>query len=312
MAVERAALVIQQVRLDGRRAARRGRMRADVHRRDVPRLIDIDPRRVNALWGNRLAFRPEQIRRREIQLAPELLAALNHAAERIRAAEQPRGLLHFARRNGRAHPCGGNGQAVDLHLVHNVRLKAVFFPEAAHILRLARAHPAKGVIEADDHVLRMQRVHKRLHKRLRRLRGIRPVKRTEHRRIDSELSDRANFFRACLQLRRRLFRRIGRHRMRRKRVDHALEVIQRRQFVGLAHQLRMPFVHAVKHAEGNHRLPAAPLALVCQEYHSFLAPQTMIARPHSRSIASNFRVSPSNRPIPQNCPFRYSRVGCPG
>lgn len=64
-------------------------------------------------------------------------------------------------------------QTADLHLVHNVRFKAVLFAKTSHIRRLARAHFAERIIETDDHVFRMQRAHKRLHEFFRRLRGIR-------------------------------------------------------------------------------------------------------------------------------------------
>ena len=130
MAVERAALVIQQVRLDGRRAARRGRMRADVHRRDVPRLIDIDPRRVNALWGNRLAFRPEQSRRREIQLAPELLAALNHHETALRVTAER--AMNTRLEGGCQVPIGSYAELID----GEIWLRAlVGAPDGSQIIR---------------------------------------------------------------------------------------------------------------------------------------------------------------------------------
>ena len=242
-------------------------MCADVHRRNIPRFIDIGARRVNAFRRNRLFLGPKQVRRREIEPAPQLFAPLNHAADGVRAAQQPGGFLHVSLRHGGTHARRGNRQTADLHLVHNVRLKAVLFAKTAHIRRLARAHFAERIIETDDHVFRMQRAHKRLHEFFRRLRGIRPVKRAKHRRVNPQLGDRADFFRAGFQLWRHPVRRICRHRMGRKRVNHAFQIIQSRQLVGLAHQLRMSLVYAVEHAEGDRRLPAAPLTLMCQEYH---------------------------------------------
>ena len=128
--IQRAAVVIQQIGLDGRRAARRGRMRTDVHRRDVPCLIDIDPRRVNALWGNRLAFRPEQIRRREIQLAPELLAALNHHETALRVTAER--AMNTRLEGGCQVPIGSYAELID----GEIWLRAlVGAPDGSQIIR---------------------------------------------------------------------------------------------------------------------------------------------------------------------------------
>ena len=103
LSIQRSAFVVKQIRLDGRRTAGRCGMCADVDGSNMPLFIHLGTRRIDAFGRQRFSLRIKQVCRREIQLAPQLFSTLNHAADRIRSAEQLGSQLHIALCHGRTN-----------------------------------------------------------------------------------------------------------------------------------------------------------------------------------------------------------------
>src|SRR3954451_14676164 len=118
---------VEQVRLDQLPAARHEhRPHAHVRRRRVrPAVLGRRAARVDAVPGRDVAVLGQQVRGREAELAPALVAVDDLAADRERRPEQLVGVLGGAAEHEPADVARGHDLAVELEQRHDARLEAL-------------------------------------------------------------------------------------------------------------------------------------------------------------------------------------------
>ena len=196
--------------------------------------------------------RDGDVRRREADGAPDLLALFDAPRNAVAASEQVVDLVHIPLRKQAADARGRYRFAVNHHFRHNHRAETVLLAVLLEHLSIAFAARAEGEIEAAHDYNRCVHLHQFRHKILRRLIGARPCKRRHAQPVHAEgLHDRC-LFRQRRQhhrffLRRKHMQRVWLEGADRQRIHHLL-----RQLVSAHQQRLMAAVHAVKHPQHQH------------------------------------------------------------